>query len=170
MTDISRRSLLWGGTSLALAGCPFGAWGAESNHSIAIIDTPDDTRPFLDGLQAADVRVVARYYARGPQCDLAPRKRIATNTADYDKQHVCPGVAPISDPSEFEQLLDPMRGMGILSIYQYNSSEPGKFLFGLDSNGDVNQERKPNTDHVACAYQEAIADADAALAHHSVPS
>jgi hypothetical protein len=162
MRGISRRQFGAGLSSLAVAGASR-AWGKdekaqeEAEGRIAIIDTSHDTRPWLGELERRNVRVVARYFARGCQA-IVPRKRIAFNGKPYQ----CAGTAYAAGGTpEASQLL--ASGFAILSIYQFNSSEPRKFLFGLDTDGNAVETGSRDTDHEDRARMEAFADAQAAL-------
>lgn len=169
MHYFNRRSLLIGSGSIALIGnSAFGETTADqAQRRAAIIDTPDDTRPWLGQLKEANVKVVARYYARSPQCSLAPRKRFAFNDNDYNSDKKCLSggkpLKPLDLPdssAEFEQLLK--QEFAIVSVYQYNSGDPRKFLFGLNDAGDFNKPDQPGN-HIKAATKEGRADATAAL-------
>jgi hypothetical protein len=161
MSEFSRRAV-----SLSLATVPFfgvsrsfaAATDAPAETRVAIIDTPDDVRPFIAKLKDQKVEVVIRYLARGWQDDL-PHKRIAGNgPGDLCKDgHYYPGTGG----SEAHQLLE--NSFAILFVYQYFNSDPRKFLFGLDSTGRANI-GDPTTNHAEKARGEADADARAATA------
>ena len=98
---------------LVLASAQIGV--AETR--VAIIDTAFDTRPFLDQLQRNGVQVIGRYYARCAQPESgnwARAKRL------IDQGDMRDGRSEISEISR--------RGMAILSIYQYYSNHPNKYL------------------------------------------
>jgi glycoside hydrolase-like protein len=130
--------------------------GAGSNAAVAIIDTADDTRPWLGQLKARQIAAVIRYLSRGWRSDL-PNQRIAGNGPGdpCGDGHFFPG----SGGSEAAQLLN--GGFGIVLVYEYKSSLASKFLFGIDSSGNANS-GLPGTDHVAAAQAEADADIAAA--------
>lgn len=161
MRELSRRRF-----SLGLAAAPFlGSSGSLARAAdvggetrVAIVDSPDDVRPFIPQLKDQKIRVVIRYLARAWQDEL-PNKRIAGNgPGDPCKDgHYYPGTGG----SEARQLLE--NGFGILLVYQYFNSDPRKFLFGLDSTGHANI-GDPSTDHAKMAEAEADADARAAAA------
>ena len=161
MDEFSRR-----GFSLGLATAPLlGVSGSLARAAdgggetrVAIVDSPEDVRPFIPQLKDQKVRVVIRYLARAWQDDL-PQKRIAGNgPGDPCKDgHSYPGTGG----SETRQLL--ANGFGIVLVYQYYNSNPRKFLFGLDATGQANI-GDPSTDHAAMAKGEADADARAAAA------
>jgi hypothetical protein len=141
----------------------------EQDARAAIIDTTEDTRPWLQKLRHdVGVRVIGRYYSRGPQCADVPQKRLTFNDEEVTKSRnvskalKCPNLPVIAGPSEAAALRE--GGFGILSIYQYNSSNPEKFLFGLNNDASVRTDHPSNTDHIRRAQEEADADADAALA------
>ena len=160
MTGISRRQFGVGLSSAGMLGAAR-AWGhdaeGEAEGRIAIIDTAHDTRPWIAQLKKQNVRIVARYFARNCQ-SILPRKRIKFNGEAYQ----CAGTAyPAGGDSEAKQLL--ANGFAILSIYQYNSSEPRKFLFGLDADGNAVETGNADTNHADRARAEAMLDAQAAL-------
>ena len=127
-----------------------------SNPAVAIIDTPADTRQWLTQLKNQQIQVVMRYLARGWRSDL-PNMRIAGNgPGDPCKDgHYYTGTGG----SEATQLLND--GFGIVLIYEWKNSNPAKFLFGVDTAGNINP-HAPGTDHAATAAAEADADVDAA--------
>jgi hypothetical protein len=127
-----------------------------SNTAVAIVDTPADTRPWLAQLKTQQVQVVIRYLARGWSATL-PHLRIAGNgPGDPCKDgHYFPGTGG----SEAAQLLN--NGFGMVLVYEWKSSNPSKFLFGVDTAGHVNP-NDPGTDHAARAAAEADADIAAA--------
>ena len=127
-----------------------------SNTAVAIIDTPADTRPWLAQLKNQQVQVVIRYLARGWSHSL-PNLRIAGNgPGDPCKDgHYFPGTGG----SEAAQLLN--NGFGIVLVYEWKSNNPSKFLFGIDTAGNV-KPNDPGTDHAATAAAEADADIAAA--------
>jgi len=160
MSGISRRQFGVGISSAAMLGVgpALGQDAAgQAEGRIAIIDTPHDTRPWLGQLKAQNVRIVARYLARRCQ-SILPRKRIRFNGEPYQ----CAGTAyPAAGDPEAKQLL--AQGFAILSVYQYNSAEPRKFLFGLDAEGNAVETGSADTSHDDRARAEAMADAQAAL-------
>ncbi len=82
-----------------------------------VVDTSTDTSPYLTDLKQHGVAVVGRYYGRCAQSNL-PQKRLVDN------------------PAEAAQIKK--NGLGILSVYQYNSNSPCKLTgrFGKkDSKG-----------------------------------
>ena len=160
MPSISRRQFAAGISALPLIGIHAGRAevGADANTRVAIIDTPSDTRPWLDRLKHANIRIIARYYARNCQATL-PRKRIRFNGENFS----CGGKTyPAMGDYEAKELL--FNKFAILSAYQFNSSNPHKFLFGLNADGSVNGSRGRNTQHEDRARSEALADAEAGLA------
>lgn len=161
MTLISRRQFAFGASAAMLAGPSpsLAQSGSEaSDGRVAIIDTHADTRPYLRQLKERNVRVVGRYYARDCQ-PVTPNKRMAFNGRGY----VCGGRSYAEGgASEARQLL--ANGFGILSIFQYNSSNPCKLLFGLRPDGGAIRTGRRGMDHLAVARHEAMADAATALA------
>jgi hypothetical protein len=105
-------------------------------------------------LKGKKIEVVGRYYARAKQSSL-PQKRLANNIGS----HVCGGV-PRGDLSEVEELLN--GHFAILSVYQYGSNTPLKFLFGLNDDGTPRRTGPRGMDHVRVAEAEAVADDAAA--------
>ena len=85
---------------------------------IAIIDASVDTRPYLDGLAAAGVTVIGKYFARCPQGGGLKRKRFIDNPADPTRKK----------SSEIDAILSHEAKFGVLSVYQYNSNQASKFL------------------------------------------
>jgi Rv2525c-like, glycoside hydrolase-like domain len=75
---------------------------------IAIVDTSQNTKPFLDALARAGVRVIGRYYARCRQPGLE-EKRLVGNAG------------------EVEAILAHPRKFAVLSIYQFYNNSPLKF-------------------------------------------
>jgi hypothetical protein len=114
----------------------------------AIIDTAEDTRLWIPKLKARGVKVVIRYLALGTSASL-PRRRIIDNGT--------PGTAA----SEATQLIS--NGFGLILVYEWGNSNPGKFVFGVDSKGKP-KSGPPTTDTIAMAKLEADADAAAAVA------
>jgi hypothetical protein len=132
--------------------------GAQDNPAVAIIDTPADTRTWLQQLKQQQVAVVIRYAARAWQKGL-PNKRIASNgPGDPLKDgHYFPGTGG----SEADQLYQ--NGLGIILVYEDDGgSDPCKFLFGHDQHGTILQTGDPHTDHAKVAANEADVDAAAA--------
>jgi hypothetical protein len=117
-----------------------------SNPAIAIIDTDSDTRGFWKQLQQRQVEVVIRYLAFAQSHKGSP-KRIVDNGK--------PGTAD----SEASQLLD--NGFGLVLVYEWGNGNPRKFLFGLDTEGNI-LTGGPDTDHTSVAIAEADRDADVA--------
>jgi hypothetical protein len=157
MSKISRRALSLGLAATPLLGVPNSFAQTADETRVAIIDSPDDVRPFISKLKGENVRVVIRYLARGWQDDL-PHKRIAANgpvDACKDGHYY-----PATGGSETHQLLE--NGFGILLVYQYFNSDPRKFLFGLDPTGRANG-GDPSTNHIGKARGEADADARATV-------
>jgi hypothetical protein len=163
MTSISRRQFHLGvAATLSIAGrVPAFAQGRDTNLDgrIAIIDTDDDIRKLLskikDDPKNKGIEVVARYYSRGCQPSGFPFKRIAFHANGY----VC-GDNHWKGPPEHELVLD--KGLAILSVYQYDSSNPSKFLFGLSDVQDrIKKSGKPS--RIAAPEAEAEVDAKAAL-------
>lgn len=137
----------WAITTSAYAEVDF-----SDDSNIAIIDASEDTRGFLDELQAAGVRVIGRYYARCRQGKS--KKRLIDNV----------GKRPGDGKSEIERILAHRAQFGILSIYQYNSNSANKYD-GRDKAGNVLR----GADCTKPAYPphdtetEAQLDADAAV-------
>jgi Domain of unknown function (DUF1906) len=162
MDSISRRQFHFGATALSVATCmPTFAQerSASLDGRIAIIDTDDDSRKLLSEIkndsENKGIAIVARYYSRACQPDQFPFKRIAFHKDGY----VC-GDNHWKGPPEHELLLG--KGLAILSAYQYNSSSPSKFLFGLsDVQTRIQKSNKPL--RIAAPEVEAEADASAAL-------
>ena len=105
-----QRTLL--ATAAALLAGGLGAQPSRATDKdlgrVAIIDTSKNTRPYLDALAAAGVRVIGRYYARCPQPGLE-EKRLIGNAGEID--------AILSHPARF----------AVLSIYQFYNNSPLKF-------------------------------------------
>ena len=151
MTAISRRQFAVGLSSLALPGIPPTIGQSSSlqdDPRVAIIDVAFDTTGYVERLtKVHNIAIVARYYAREPQWK---GKRIVDN---------------VSPKPEWEALRE--WKIGIISIYQYNSSNRGKFL--SDLNGTARRDRKTTgTASGACAMtldrkREAFLDANAAF-------
>jgi hypothetical protein len=77
---------------------------------IGIIDASVNVKDYLDELAAAGVTVIGRYLARCPQPDVdVPEKRLVDNLG------------------EIEAILGHKAGFGVLTIYQFYSSNPNKF-------------------------------------------
>jgi hypothetical protein len=117
---------------------------------IAIIDTPDDTRAWAKDLHDGGVRIVARYFGRKCQPTDLPEKRIAFNGQPDSCGNEGGSI-------ESDKLLE--SGLAILSVYQYRSSDPRKFLFGLSDTRAANRGKTRRQ----IARAEAEADAKAAL-------
>jgi hypothetical protein len=160
MNSISRRQFHLGVAALSVATrTPAFARDTNLDGRIAIIDTDDDSRKLLAEIkndpENKGIEVIARYYSRDCQPRRFPYKRIAFHTDGY----VC-GENHWKGPPEHELLLG--KGLAILSAYQYNSSDPSKFLFGLgDVRDRIKKSRKPP--RIAAPEVEAEADASAAL-------
>jgi hypothetical protein len=162
MNSISRRQFHIGIAALsAAAAAPAFAQEKDTklDGRIAIIDTDDDSAKLLSAIKHdpgnKGIEIVARYYSRDCQPGSFPFKRIAFNRDGY----VC-GKNHWKGAPEHELLLG--RGLAILSAYQYNSSSPSKFLFGLsDVQALIKKSQKPS--HIAAPEVEAEADADHAL-------
>src|SRR4029077_5060848 len=104
---------------------------------IAIIDTPENAARHITDFKAQGVEIVARYYARESQLTL-PEKRIAFNRTG----------------KHLESQLLTEAGIGILSVYQYKSNIPQKFVDGLPDTGSL--EKEARTDALAALAQAAI--------------
>lgn len=115
---------------------------------VAIIDTAQDTRPWISQLKARGVKVVIRYLALGPSASL-PRRRIIDNGT------------PGKPDSEASQLIG--NGFGLVLVYEWGNNNPGKFAFGVDAAAKP-KTGPANTDSIGIAKLEADADADAAIA------
>jgi hypothetical protein len=125
--DISRRDFAAGLSAAALFPPSQAFADADQqrfNGRIAIVDTSDDASDYAERLRQANVAVVARYYARGFQ-ESVPNKRIAFNSLARSKKH--------KGAPEIDRLLE--NQLAILSVYQYQSNKPQKFLFGLSGKG-----------------------------------
>ncbi len=150
MVKLTRRTFAFGVISLAAASTLRTTRAAESDGRVAIIDTPEDTRRFLSQIPK-HVRVIGRYFSRGCQPSVSATKRIAFN----DENFKCGTEKALKGPSEATELLD--HEFAILSVYQYNSSSPHKFLFGLP---DL---KRAQGDKRTFAQIEADTDANAAV-------
>jgi hypothetical protein len=120
------------GISLS-AGRAFAA--APDPGLIAIMDTPDNAAKVVSKLISANVKTVARYYARKAQSSL-PEKIMSSDGNMIGKERE-PAILVAS-------------GLSIVSTYQYMNNLPEKFVSGLPDTGS--------------AAKEAAADAEAALA------
>lgn len=88
---------------------------------IAILDASVNVKDYLDELEAAGVKVIGRYLARCPQPDVdVPEKRLVDNVG------------------EIEAILKHKAGFGVLTIYQFYSSNPNKFRGKMNYNVPVN--------------------------------
>ncbi|HEX4408999.1 MAG TPA: glycoside hydrolase domain-containing protein [Xanthobacteraceae bacterium] len=123
---------------------------AQSDFRVAIIDTADDTRDFQQKLKNQGVEVVIRYLALGKSSKLA-NKRIIDNIADATHPS-----------SEAEALLD--NGFGIVLVYEWGNNSPGKFIFGVDQQGNAINTGPKSTEYTAIATTQANNDVDAAVA------
>jgi hypothetical protein len=127
---------------------------------IAIIDASVDTRPFLDGLAAAGVKIIGRYFARCPQGGGLERKRFIDNPGDTERK----------ESSEIDAILTHKANFGVLSVYQYNSSQASKFLgtsrYGVPvapGEGQQNWMTCEQPSRPLTARQEGQLDAEAAV-------
>ena len=121
---------------------------AAPDARVAIIDTADDTRPWIPQLKTRGVQVIIRYLALGRSNSL-PHKRIIDN------------IGPGATLSEAAQLLG--NGFALVLVYEWGNSSPGKFVFGVDANGKPKVGAR-DVDYVKMATDEADADLTAALA------
>jgi hypothetical protein len=120
------------------ASTALGADSALPQHApdgrIAIIDTPENAARRLQQLKEQKIAIVGRYYARALQPGLDEK-------------------VMSSDANKVQGVLEPTflirNGLSVVSVYQYLSSDPDKFLKGL-----------PDT---RSRQAEARADATAAL-------
>ncbi|MGH6791745.1 MAG: DUF1906 domain-containing protein [Methyloceanibacter sp.] len=119
---ISRRDLLVGTACFLIATSRS---KAETDTRVAIVDTAENAANQIKKLKARDVRAVARYYARQGQPSL-PEKRLAFNK--------------LGDKSEANILTE--NGIALISVYQYFSNNPKKFVTGLSDTGSTREEAK----------------------------
>ena len=136
------------------------AASAEDKARIAIIDASVDTRPFLNQLASAGVKVIGRYYSRCRQGGGLGEKRLIDNRGD----------SPGDGKSESERILSHEAKFGVLSVYQFYSNSPNKYV-GRDSRGnllpDENCER-PDHQQPNDVTKEAQLDANAAVSQARV--
>ena len=140
MEDISRRAFTGGLGALAAATALPARANVQADGRIAIIDVSNNPLQWLDRLHKNEIRVIARYFARAPQPEF-PTKRMAHS------------FVTLGGRKELETDILIKNNISILSLYQYKSSTPEKFLKGLQ-----------DTDETKTASGEAKADARAALA------
>lgn len=134
MSILSRRTFTRG--LLASALVPGNSAVGQSNDpaKIAIVDTPDNAAKFASKLSAQNVKVVVRFFARKTQ--LALREKVMASDGNI--------VDGVREPTLLIR-----NGLSIVSLYQYRSNLPAKFLDGLEDTGS--------------AKAEAAADSGAAL-------
>ena len=123
MEDISRRAFTGGlGAAAAAAALPAHASltppSAAIDPRIAIIDVSKNPLQWADRLSEKKIKVIARYFARQAQPQF-PSKRLAYSYVTQ-KGH-----------KELESDVLIRNNISILSLYQYYSSTPEKFLNGL---------------------------------------
>ncbi|MFK7834786.1 MAG: glycoside hydrolase domain-containing protein [Sulfitobacter sp.] len=127
---------------------------AQADSRVAILDTAWDTRPYLSQMRQgdADVLAIGRYYAR---CAQPERGLTAKRLIDQ---------GPLSDPSS-EIAMMSRNGIAVLSVYQYYSNDPNKFL-GQTPDGKLLPDASCNwnTAQPRSVEEEARLDAEAALA------
>lgn len=140
MANISRRAFTGGLSALATALALPARASATADGRIAIIDVSTNPLQWLDRLHENDIRVIARYYARQSQPEF-PTKRIAHS------------FVTVNGRKELESDVLIRNNISILSLYQYKSSTPEKFLNGLQ-----------DTEETKTQNGEAKADARAARA------
>lgn len=134
MSILSRRTFTRG--LLASALVPGNSAVGQSNDpaKIAIVDTPHNAAKFASNLSAQNVKVVVRFFARKAQLGL--REKIMASDGNI--------VDGVREPTLLIR-----NGLSIVSLYQYRSDLPAKFLDGLGDTGS--------------AKAEAAADSGAAL-------
>jgi len=143
MTDFSRRAFLGGmGAVAASAAMPAFAAVADTGADgrIAIIDVSTSPLRWLERMHQSNVKVIARYFARAAQPEF-PTKRLAYS------------FHTVHGRRELESDVLIRNNISILSLYQYKSSTPEKFLKGLQDTPDT-----------STASGEAKADGIAAMA------
>ena len=146
MIDLTRRAFTGGmGALAATAALPARA-SAPADGRIAIIDVSKNPLQWADRLQEKQIKVIARYYAREAQA-IFPTKRIAHS------------YVTVHGRKELESDVLIRNNISILSLYQFYSSKPEKFLNGLQ-----------DTDQTKTASGEAKADVLAALAQAKIVS
>jgi Domain of unknown function (DUF1906) len=122
MDRVNRRQFTLGLSSLGLSSLGLAsltpAHASAPDGRIAIIDTTFNAakEPWLSLLNERGVTTVIRYYARHPslpnKCNLSDTKCMAFNHVDGkpESHHIC------------------LKGMSIISLFQYQSNKPEKFL------------------------------------------
>src|SRR5262245_37659932 len=105
------RGAMRRGVVAGIAAIPFLAGGPAqaSDDRIAIVDLAFDSRPYLQRLHAAGVKVIGRYYGR---CWQWQGKRLSDNGSRAEAD------------SEVNRIL---QDFGVLAIYQYYSNSKYKF-------------------------------------------
>ena len=117
MHRVTRRQFTLGLSSLGLTSLT-PAHANPPDGRIAIIDTTFNAakEPWLTHLQERGVTTIIRYYARHPalsnRCNVSETKCMAFNVVDGkpEPHHIC------------------RKGMSIISLFQYQSNKPEKFL------------------------------------------
>jgi hypothetical protein len=122
--------------------------GVPNDPRVSIIDTANDTRPFIARLKSRGVKIVIRYLSLGKSSDMPGLRLIDNGT-------------PGKTDSEASQIIS--NGLGLLLVYEWGSNNPGKFVFGVDTAGKP-KTGPASTDSVKIAEAEADADAIAANA------
>jgi hypothetical protein len=146
MIDLTRRAFTGGIGALAAAAALPARANAPADGRIAIIDVSKNPLQWAERLQEKQIKVIARYYARDAQA-IFPTKRIAYS------------YVTVHGRKELESDLLIRNNISVLSLYQFYSSKPEKFLNGLQ-----------DTDQTKTASGEAKADVLAALAQAKIVS
>jgi hypothetical protein len=125
MPIVSRRAFTGG--LLASTLVPRHSAFGQSNDlgRIAIIDTPNNAAKVAAKLAAQNVKVVIRYFARKAQPGL--NEKIMASDGNV--------VDGVREPTILIR-----NGLSIVSLYQYRSNLPAKFLDGLEDTGSAKAE------------------------------
>lgn len=119
MDGISRRAFTGGlGAAAAAASLPARANTPPGDGRIAIIDVSKNPLQWADRLHEKKIKVIARYFARQAQ-PAFPSKRLAHS------------FVVLNGKKELESEVLIRNNISILSLYQYYSATPEKFLNGL---------------------------------------
>jgi hypothetical protein len=134
ISNLTRRAFGIGAIAAAWAEVDNALATTSDPGQIAVIDTPSNAAKVVSKLVAKNVKVVARYFARGQQPSLPEKIMSAdSNMIGNDRE---PSILTA-------------HGLSIISAYQYMNNQPQKFLKGLTDTGS--------------AANEVAADANAAL-------
>src|ERR1700693_4422064 len=115
MSILSRRTFTRGLVASALVPGNLAVGQSNDPAKIAIVDTPNNAAKFASNLSAQNVKVVVRFFARKMQLGL--REKVMASDGN-----VVDGVR--------EPTLLIRNGLSIVSLYQYRSNLPAKFLDG----------------------------------------